>query len=287
MRFSNAYVRGTAADTAPEAAVQSLAALLVEQPVEVLFSARGARRGPGGTDQGREAAAALARRNIRSLLAINTTRPAVVEGLRTALAAPPRDAEDALEDAGLELNLRHSLFVTPDATLRIENRELIIADDLAPSVRIARIELREAGAGLFGPEAVARLVSLDITHVRLSKTAVLPLALQREPGALMEPDTARDRLRKGDWRANRVPHFQKEFCITCARCFVHCPDNAIMHAMFDKAARDSTGILGIDYDRCTACGICASVCPTDRTGHKAIVMIAAGAEADPEVHHVV
>lgn len=286
MRFLNAYVRGTVVGAVPDSDIESLARVLVQKPAEVLLTAHGARAGGDVLSNGRPATAALARRNVRSLLARGANVAEVTAALKTALAAPAREAEDAIEDAGLEFNLRYSIFAAPDATLRIENDELIITDDNPPEIRILRTELREKGAAYFCPEALARLVSLEVTAVRFSKTAILPLGLQREPGAIMEPDTAAERLKKGEWRANRQPKFEKEFCIACARCFVHCPDNAIMHAMFDKTAKDSTGVLGIDYDRCTACGICASVCPTDRNGYKSIVMVETGKEFGREVHHV-
>ena len=286
MRFFKAYVRGTIAGAVPDQAVEDLAQVLVRKPEEVLLTAQGARNGHGPLADGRPAAAALARRNIRSLLARSTNPVEVAAALKVALTAPAREAEDMLEDTRLEFNLRYSLFLTPDATIRLENDELVIADANAPTMRIPRTELREKGTRHFGPEALARLVSMPITAVRFSETAIQPLGLQREPGAVMEPDTAHQRLHKGEWRATRVPRFEKEFCITCARCFVHCPDNAIIHAMFDKSTQDTTGILGIDYDRCTACGICSSVCPTNRDGYKAIVMVEADAETNREVHHV-
>ncbi|GMU21641.1 MAG: hypothetical protein AMXMBFR13_17330 [Phycisphaerae bacterium] len=286
MRFFNAYVRGNCVEPVSDAALEALAALLVQQPAEVVLTSQGARRGYERLAGGQAAAAALARRNVHSVLARGTSIAEVVAGLRAALAMSPRDAEDALEDAGLEFNLRYSIYATPDATLRIENQVLVVADENDPVVEIPRIELRERGARYFGPEALARLVSLEVTAVRFSESAIQPPALQREAGAIMQPDTAHERLHKGEWRATRIPHFAKEYCITCGRCFIHCPDNAIMHAMFDKASKDTTGVLGIDYDRCTACGICASVCPTDRNGYKSIVMVETEQDATAEVHHV-
>jgi 2-oxoacid:acceptor oxidoreductase delta subunit (pyruvate/2-ketoisovalerate family) len=285
MRFVNAFVRGTCVGAVPDAELASVAAALAERPVEIVFSGQGAQRGSEKLGF-KAASAALARRNIRSLLARGGSAADITNALRSALTAPPRDAEYILEDASLELNLRYTVQAAPDAVLKIENSQLVISDGTDPAVSIARVDMREAGRKYFCTDALARLVALPVSAVRFGESAVLPVCLQVSIGAVMEPDTAADHLQKGDWRSTRKPDFAKEYCITCSRCFIHCPDNAIVHAMFDKNAKDTTGILGIDYDRCTACGICASVCPTDRKGFKAIVMISAQAEGTPEVHHV-
>ena len=57
-----------------------------------------------------------------------------------------------------------------------------------------------------------------------------------------------------DWRVFK-PVFNKDVCIDCQNCWVFCPDTAIV-------ARDKD-MLGIDYDHCKGCGICAEVCPTN------------------------
>ena len=285
MRFVNAFVRGTCVGSVPDAELASIAAALAERPVEITFTAQGAQRGAERLGC-KAASAALARRNIRALLARGGSAADITNALRSALTAPPRDAEYILEDASLELNLRYTIQAAPDAVLKIENSQLVIDDGSKPAVTIKRVEMREAGRNYFCTDALARLVALPVSEIKFGATAVLPLALQVPVGAVCEPDMAAQHLQKGDWRSHRKPHFAKEYCITCSRCFIHCPDNAIVHAMFDKNAKDTTGILGIDYDRCTACGICASVCPTDRKGFKAIVMIGAQAEGTPEVHHV-
>lgn len=285
MRFQHVFVRAVAPVEVPAADVTALAELLVEQPAEVLLTGRGVKRGDEPLRLAR-LSAALARRNVRSLLAVNTTLPQVAEALEKALSEGPDDAEAALADGGLEFNLRYSVFATGDASLRLDGRELVISDGRTASLRITRTEIREHGGAYFCADALARLASLPIQAVRFSPTAILPVPLQREPGAVMEPDTAQQRLHKGDWRSTRQLHFAKEFCITCSKCFIHCPDNAIIHAMYDKAQRDATGILGIDLDRCTACGICVSVCPTDRNGYRALVMVDIHADGAREDHHV-
>ncbi len=58
----------------------------------------------------------------------------------------------------------------------------------------------------------------------------------------------------GSWRADR-PIWDEEKCTHCFRCFIFCPDAAIM---FDTETEKMTGH---DYMHCKGCGICAEVCP--------------------------
>lgn len=66
----------------------------------------------------------------------------------------------------------------------------------------------------------------------------------------------------GTWRSGRKPEFRPEYCIHCFFCWLYCPHLAIKV--------DSEKIIGIDYDYCTGCGLCAEECPTKE---KAIVMV--------------
>jgi len=76
-------------------------------------------------------------------------------------------------------------------------------------------------------------------------------------------DTANSRdNRTGTWRSGRKPEFIPENCIQCFFCWLYCPHFAIK--VEDKE------VIGIDYDYCTGCGLCAEECPSK---DKAIVMI--------------
>lgn len=57
----------------------------------------------------------------------------------------------------------------------------------------------------------------------------------------------------GDWRTLR-PLWSEEKCIHCHRCWVYCPDMAVIST--------EGKIQGMDYKFCKGCGICANVCPT-------------------------
>jgi len=54
------------------------------------------------------------------------------------------------------------------------------------------------------------------------------------------------------WRTYR-PVRDDEKCIHCLRCWIFCPDSAIL-------VKDGK-VVGINYDHCKGCGICAHECP--------------------------
>ena len=58
------------------------------------------------------------------------------------------------------------------------------------------------------------------------------------------------------WRVEK-PIFNIDVCIDCQNCWVWCPDTSIL-------SRDKQ-MLGIDYDHCKGCGVCAEVCPVSYT----------------------
>lgn len=61
-----------------------------------------------------------------------------------------------------------------------------------------------------------------------------------------------DKYNTGGWRTYRPVHV-KERCINCLRCWMLCPDSAIL-------VKDGK-IVGYDYNHCKGCGICARECP--------------------------
>jgi pyruvate ferredoxin oxidoreductase delta subunit len=60
------------------------------------------------------------------------------------------------------------------------------------------------------------------------------------------------KYKTGDWRSFK-PIWNEEGCVHCLMCWVFCPDNAIK--------TEDGKMVGINYDHCKGCGICARECP--------------------------
>lgn len=70
-------------------------------------------------------------------------------------------------------------------------------------------------------------------------------------GLILEPGTAED-YRTGGWRLKK-PLWSVDKCIQCLLCWIYCPDMAI--------DTEQGQVIGVDYDHCKGCGICAQQCP--------------------------
>jgi len=68
----------------------------------------------------------------------------------------------------------------------------------------------------------------------------------------------------GTWRTYKPVH-DAEKCTNCLRCWLYCPDSSILV--------ENGKVVGIDYDHCKGCGVCAHECP-DKI--KAITMVLEG-----------
>ncbi len=61
----------------------------------------------------------------------------------------------------------------------------------------------------------------------------------------------------GTWRTS-APIRDAEKCIQCMRCWIYCPDSSIIV--------EDGKVVGIDYEHCKGCGICAKECtPKDKS----------------------
>ena len=229
-------------------------------------------------------ARAMYRRNIRSLLARFDNAAHIRAAVNLALTGAPEDAEDALEEAGIELNLRFAVFATEGAKLSISGSTLTIEGDSPATCSLGKEDYRTAGREIFCREALYRLLYSGIDCVRYSPGAILPVSAQR--ARLTEEDAAEFAERRTDWRQRRKPHFIKEFCISCGTCVTICLNDAVVFASGPDAAKGIIERLGIDYERCQSCGLCAAACPGDAYGRKAVVMIRADDESTPEMRRV-
>jgi pyruvate ferredoxin oxidoreductase delta subunit len=88
------------------------------------------------------------------------------------------------------------------------------------------------------------------SYVKKLTAAELPI------GGMVEAGTAVE-FRTGTWRSER-PVWNKERCIHCLTCWISCPDASIKTAPDKKR---TTIVVGVDYDYCKGCGICANECP--------------------------
>jgi pyruvate ferredoxin oxidoreductase delta subunit len=70
-------------------------------------------------------------------------------------------------------------------------------------------------------------------------------------GLITEAGNAK-KYNTGSWRTFK-PVRDKDKCIDCLLCWIYCPDSSILVS--------GGKIVGIDYDHCKGCGICAKVCP--------------------------
>lgn len=88
-------------------------------------------------------------------------------------------------------------------------------------------------------------------HAQVS-TEQLPGWKDLPIGGVMTEGGSAEKYGTGDWRTSR-PLWDDKKCIHCLLCWVFCPDNAFLV--------DDGKIVGIDYDHCKGCGICARECP--------------------------
>jgi 2-oxoacid:acceptor oxidoreductase delta subunit (pyruvate/2-ketoisovalerate family) len=56
----------------------------------------------------------------------------------------------------------------------------------------------------------------------------------------------------GSWRTYK-PVFEAGRCVHCLRCWILCPDSAVLVA--------DGRVVGFDDEHCKGCGICARECP--------------------------
>ena len=76
-------------------------------------------------------------------------------------------------------------------------------------------------------------------------------------GMIVEPGNSQQ-YSTGGWRTYKPVH-AKQRCISCLRCWILCPDSAVLVRV--TPSNPDGEMAGFDYDHCKGCGICAKECP--------------------------
>jgi pyruvate ferredoxin oxidoreductase delta subunit len=71
-------------------------------------------------------------------------------------------------------------------------------------------------------------------------------------GIIFEPGSSQ-RYVTGGWRTYRPVHVADR-CVHCLRCWMLCPDSAVLV--------EGGRVVGFDLDHCKGCGVCAKECPS-------------------------
>ncbi|MHA1426376.1 MAG: 2-oxoacid:acceptor oxidoreductase family protein [Candidatus Helarchaeota archaeon] len=76
------------------------------------------------------------------------------------------------------------------------------------------------------------------------------------------------KVKTGSWGIYHI-HWNEENCINCQRCFLTCPDFAILR---EQQPDGTWKVIGVDNFHCKACRCCIEVCP-GKNGQKALTAI--------------
>ncbi|MCS7253112.1 MAG: 2-oxoacid:acceptor oxidoreductase family protein [Armatimonadota bacterium] len=142
-------------------------------------------------------------------------------------------------------------------TAKLETLKSVLTEHLPERVR-RRAELLEAN--LNAVERGYNEVQVDEEPTsppevigEYIKGATLPSWEELSLGGIIPQPATSLSYKTGSWRSELRPVWDAEKCTNCYMCFIHCPDNAIL-------IKDGK-VIGIDYEYCKGCGICAAVCP--------------------------
>jgi len=94
--------------------------------------------------------------------------------------------------------------------------------------------------------------SRGAAFVEKEASVTLPWNEMAEAGLIPQGGTAA-RVKTGAWRTGTKPVLDLSRCIHCLRCWIWCPDAAVL--------LEGEKVVAIDYEHCKGCGICAQVCP--------------------------
>ncbi|MFX1297088.1 MAG: 2-oxoacid:acceptor oxidoreductase family protein [Promethearchaeota archaeon] len=84
-------------------------------------------------------------------------------------------------------------------------------------------------------------------------------------GAVWYEPGGSKKVKTGSWGIYHI-HYDMEKCINCQRCFLTCPDFAIIR---EQQSDGSWKVMGVDNFHCKSCRCCVEICPTQAlTAHE-------------------
>ncbi|MHA1651888.1 MAG: 2-oxoacid:acceptor oxidoreductase family protein [Candidatus Helarchaeota archaeon] len=93
------------------------------------------------------------------------------------------------------------------------------------------------------------------SHIKLE----LPGYKDMTVGAIWYVPGGSKKVKTGSWGIYHI-HFDKEKCTNCQRCFLNCPDFAILR---EQQADGTWQVIGVDNFHCKSCRCCIEVCPVN------------------------
>ena len=171
-----------------------------------------------------------------------------------------------------------------------ENNKLRFASKGEKIIDINNKVIDNSLAHLVSIEVPSEWKNLELTEnkklsfnetINLLKGDTLPVSsfIKNKEG-IFEGGTTRKEKRN---IAEQVPNWISENCIECNQCAFSCPHGVIRPFLLDKKddkvesipsllPKDKEFTIGINYEECTGCGVCALTCP-GKLGNKALEMI--------------
>lgn len=135
------------------------------------------------------------------------------------------------------------------------------SETLPPHLRGGRPSSQKRGGSTAAGEAASVTHTSRVPRRRRKAAAKESLSPQKTGlkgwkeipigGIILEAGNAA-KYQTGSWRTF-YPVRDEEKCTHCLRCWIFCPDSAVL-------VKDGK-VVGFDYEHCKGCGICATECP--------------------------